>query len=170
MMNIITWLENISQFIPIRSLVTAASNSFERFDKLKNHESCDWLNLTEPHVYQRGARGQRQHNIDVASLSGLPLVSHISSFIHPSAILDFALTCKQAHQCALKQLALNRDYQARFRASHDRQPLNVPSLLRRVLNDSNAAWYMRCFEFWGERSQWENWTSFDDYHVPEEEK
>lgn len=102
-----------------------------------------------------------------SALLDLPneLLIHLTTFIHPSAILSYVLSCKQAHQLATKQLARNRDYHEEYRVSHDRQPLNVPTLLRRALADQTAAWHMRSLEFWGTRPEWKNWTSYLFYHA-----
>ena len=96
------------------------------------------------------------------SLLELPpeLIVHIASFLHPSAVVDFALTSRACFVCGGDALAHQKDNAKRYRVISDIKPLTIPLLMRTIYSDPDVAWYIRSFEFWGTRLNFTQWTKY----------
>ncbi|KAM3421837.1 hypothetical protein BST61_g2214 [Cercospora zeina] len=88
------------------------------------------------------------------------LLASIADFVATDSILNFALSCAAAFRHVQSRLERNRQFHAEFKTRHDRHPLEVPTLLRRALNDPDALWHLQDFESWGVRPGFRKWTSW----------
>jgi hypothetical protein len=91
------------------------------------------------------------------------LIIVITDIIHPSTIVNFALTCHRIHGCASGSLALHRSRQRELKAQHDRHPMTILKLLRIASISPALLWYIRVLEFYGGRSSWKQWRTYPDY-------
>ncbi|KAF2433075.1 hypothetical protein EJ08DRAFT_694741 [Tothia fuscella] len=105
-------------------------------------------------------------NSNRSPLLSLPneLIITISSYVSPDDIVNLSVACKQLHACTIDTLKLHREYHEKYRVCHDRQPLNIPTLLRTVLSDPLVAWHVRALESWGVRPEWKDWRSWSLSH------
>jgi hypothetical protein len=97
------------------------------------------------------------------------LITGITEILHPSTIVNFALTCHRLYECASGSLALHRSRQKELRAHHDRNPTNIIDLARMANTSPELLWYVRILEFYGSRSSWEDWKTYSDYESVKDE-
>lgn len=74
------------------------------------------------------------------------LFCRISRFVHPQTVVDWACTCKVLSRCSLQALERHKQRRSEFRVVHDRNPLNIPSLLRDSLYEPELLWYVRSLD------------------------
>ncbi|KAE9375864.1 hypothetical protein N431DRAFT_437329 [Stipitochalara longipes BDJ] len=91
------------------------------------------------------------------------LIANIAEIVHPSSIVNLALTCHRLHDCASTSLTLHRSRQRELRTQHDRHPMNILNLLRKGRISPDVLWYIRVLEFYGGRSTWQAWKTYSDY-------
>lgn len=91
------------------------------------------------------------------------LIATIAELVHPSTIVNFALTCHRVFDCASGTLPFHRERQQLLRAHHDRHPIDIINLLRMASTSPDLLWYIRVLEFYGSRSTWEEWKTYNDY-------
>ncbi|KAN0112545.1 hypothetical protein V8E51_005496 [Hyaloscypha variabilis] len=91
------------------------------------------------------------------------LIANIAELVHPSSIVNFALTCHRVHDCASSSLTLHRSSQQELRAQHDRHPMNIVDLVRMASDSLDSLWYIRVLEFYGGRTKWQEWKTYMDY-------
>nr|XP_036585238.1 uncharacterized protein CTRU02_04698 [Colletotrichum truncatum]KAF6795135.1 hypothetical protein CTRU02_04698 [Colletotrichum truncatum] len=100
----------------------------------------------------------------ITRITSLPpeLLMRIIGFTHPSAHLDLACTCRVMAQCSSDVLRQHQEAHKQ-RVVCDRLPSTVPDLLRRIIwagDGAIFAWHVRSFEFWGTRSNWDDWRPY----------
>jgi hypothetical protein len=91
------------------------------------------------------------------------LITAIAEIVHPSSVVNFALTSHHLYNCASDCLALHRSRQLALRAQHDRHPMTIINLLHMAYTSPDLLWYVRVLEFYGGRSSWESWKTYYDY-------
>ncbi|KAI6880846.1 hypothetical protein KC363_g4404 [Hortaea werneckii] len=97
------------------------------------------------------------------SLSALPeeLIVRISDQVSVDSLVHFALACRITHRCAKPRLIANQRYdEQEQKAQHDRSPLTVPSLLRKIFNEPDASFHWHSLDVWGNRPGWQEWTTW----------
>jgi len=97
------------------------------------------------------------------------LIATIAEMVHPSSIVNFALTCHRLHDCASNSLTLHCSRRWALKARHDRHPMNILNLLRDASTSPDILWYVRVLEFYGGRSKWEEWKTYMDYKCMKDE-
>lgn len=94
-------------------------------------------------------------------LSSLPeeLLCKISHFVHPGTVVSWAGTCKVLWRCSVKTLEAHRKRWSELHVVHDCNPITIPSLLRNTLSEPDILWYVRSFDIWDVRENFEEWKS-----------
>ena len=94
-------------------------------------------------------------------LSLLPeeVLCRTSDFVHPQTVIDWACTCKVLSRCSLRALKIHKQRRPEFRVVHDRNPITIPSLLRRGLYEPQILWYIRSLDIWDLREKFGEWKS-----------
>ena len=87
------------------------------------------------------------------------LLCKISDFAHPQTVIDWACTCKVLSRCSLMALKIHKQRRPEFRVVHDRNPITIPSLLRRGLYEPQILWYIRSLDIWDLRENFGEWKS-----------
>ena len=87
------------------------------------------------------------------------ILCKISHFVHPSTVIDWACTCNLLSRCSLEALRIHKQRHPEFRVVHDRNPITIPSLLRRSLYEPEILWYIRSLDIWDLREKFEEWKS-----------
>ncbi|KAI6842049.1 hypothetical protein KC367_g3749 [Hortaea werneckii] len=89
------------------------------------------------------------------SLSALPeeLIVRISDQVSVDSLVHFALACRITYRCAKPRLVANQHYEEQEQmAQHDRLPLTVPCLLRKIFNEPDASsFHWHSLDVWGNR-------------------
>lgn len=97
------------------------------------------------------------------SLSALPeeLIVRISDQVSVDSLVHFALACRITYRCAKPRLVANQHYEEQEQmAQHDRLPLTVPCLLRKIFNEPDASsFHWHSLDVWGNRPGWQEWTT-----------
>lgn len=83
----------------------------------------------------------------------------ISDFVYPQTVIDWACACKVLSRCSLGALEIHKQRRPEFRVVHDRNPITIPSLLRRGLSEPGILWYIRSLDIWDLREKFEEWKS-----------
>lgn len=83
--------------------------------------------------------------LNMTRLLDLPdeLIVNITTFLHPSTHLKFALTCTRCLVCSQEGLQLHAEYHRRYHVVEGVQPHALYDSLRDVLEDDMAAWHVR---------------------------
>ena len=82
-----------------------------------------------------------------------------SNFVHPQTVIDWACTCKVLSRCSLGALEIHKQRRLESCVVHDRNPITVPSLLRRSRSEPGILWYIRTLDIWDLREEFEEWKS-----------
>ncbi len=100
----------------------------------------------------------------MARLIDIPneLLQEIIANIHPSAIIDFACTCKHFYALAPKYLKRHRERLQKYYEVTDKHSLTIPTVLHEVLEDPSLAWYIRRLVFFYHREHWGDWHEYHD--------
>ncbi|KAI7219823.1 hypothetical protein KC333_g2719 [Hortaea werneckii] len=106
------------------------------------------------------------------SLSALPeeLIARISDQVPLNSLVQFALACRVTYRCAKPRLIANQQYdEQEQKVQHDRLPLTVPSLLRKIFKEPDASFHWHSLDIWGIRPGWQEWTTWEffNYHGPD---
>ncbi|KAI7157685.1 hypothetical protein KC316_g13767 [Hortaea werneckii] len=98
------------------------------------------------------------------SLSAFPeeLIARISDQVPLDSLAQFALACRVTYRCAKPRLIANQQYdEQEQKVQHDRLPLTVPSLLRKIFKESDSSFHWHSLDIWGIRTGWQEWTTWD---------
>ena len=105
----------------------------------------------------------------VAQLLGLPdeLLVQIADYldrVEPSALGSLSRTCRRFNGCCAELVASRQQLDEKYRVIHDRNPFNVPDLLRCASQDAmREAWHVRRAEIWTHRTALHMWCDLADF-------
>ncbi|KAH6611795.1 hypothetical protein C7974DRAFT_445632, partial [Boeremia exigua] len=93
------------------------------------------------------------------------LILMVMDYLPFSTQFDLACVCKRLAISSRGALERHQDSYAKYRVASDLDPSTVPLLLRSAFGQENpiAAWNVRSFEVWRDRTQWSEWQKFDLY-------
>ncbi|KAI7155219.1 hypothetical protein KC349_g7145 [Hortaea werneckii] len=105
------------------------------------------------------------------SLSAFPeeLIARVSGQVPLDSLVQFALACRVTYRCAKPRLIANQQYdEQEQKVQHDRLPLTVPSLLRKIFKEPDSSFHWHSLDIWGIRPGWQEWTTWDflNYNGP----
>ena len=97
----------------------------------------------------------------MANLLSLPteLLLKVVDSTHPGSLVSFAVTNRKIYAVSFPALQTHRGRRSTLRVVHDRNPINVPSVLRSIISEPSLAWYIRHLEIWELRQNFSMWTS-----------
>ena len=95
------------------------------------------------------------------------LLCKISGFVHPQNVIDWACACNKLSRCSSQALKVHRQRQTELRVIHDRNPITIPSLLRKSLSEPDILWYPQSLDVWDLRENYGEWKSPTFHHFPD---
>lgn len=104
-----------------------------------------------------------------AQLQRLPdeLLVQIANYldlVEPSALGSLSRTCRRFNGCCAELVASRQQLGEKYRVIHDRNPFNVPNLLRSAAQDAmREAWHVRRAEIWTHRTSLRMWCDLVDF-------
>ena len=98
---------------------------------------------------------------DPSTLPRVPpeLLTRFAEYVSPKYSLSFALTNRHFYSCIVECLRLHKEHAETWSTLRDIEPMEMVQLIRLLLRDADAAFFVRTFEVWKNRNIPADWTA-----------